>query len=236
MLISTMIQRRVHSRALGGRRPKDAMFGDDRASAKEISLFFCAASGTGLAAVSETTKLETYVRMCTVQSPHLRLLQTSSLLGLKPNQILAQSVNRFLRYGDGVCTCARAHPIDRHGYRLPRRCGHGYRLPRRCAPLRDRLMRFIQAISWVVGCIKRTAAGSLTTHLISAQCAQWFPRYGKGVRTCGCNPPMTCVKHLGNDSKPTHQIWTQSAKPFLRYRNAVCTSTTCRDTPPVTTA
>ena len=29
---------------------------------------------------------------------------------------------------------------------------------------------------------------------------------GSHVRTCGCTPPMTCVKHLGNDSKPTHQI------------------------------
>ena len=33
-------------------------------------------------------------------------------------------------------------------------------------------------------CIKHMAAGSLTTHQISEQCAKRFPRYGKVVRTC----------------------------------------------------
>ena len=48
------------------------MFGDGGASAKEISLFLVGLQGRG-SAVSETTKLETRMRMCTVQSPHLRL-------------------------------------------------------------------------------------------------------------------------------------------------------------------
>ena len=56
------------------------MFDDEQASAKEP--VFGVASATGLSGFrdNETGEARTYV-----QSPHLWLLQTSSLLGLKPN-------------------------------------------------------------------------------------------------------------------------------------------------------
>ena len=68
------------------------MFGDERASAKEISLFFCV---TSMSAVSETTKLETRVRMCS--HPTSDFLYLVTIRSLATHQILAQLVNRILR-------------------------------------------------------------------------------------------------------------------------------------------
>ena len=39
----------------------------------------------------------------------------------------------------------------------------------------------------------RLASGPLTTHQISTQSVQPYPRYGMGVRTCACTPPLTSV-------------------------------------------
>ena len=59
------------------------MFSDERASAKEISLFFFgAAPEAGLSGFRDN---ETGDARACVQSPHLQLLQTTSLLKLKPN-------------------------------------------------------------------------------------------------------------------------------------------------------
>ena len=108
------------------------MFGDERASAKEISLFLVQLQGQG-SAVSETKKLETHVRRyvsTVIPSPTFANLIT--FRSQAKSQILAQSVNPFLSYGDGVCTvqlctCARAgtqgHPTndlhETHSYWVP---------------------------------------------------------------------------------------------------------------------
>ena len=82
------------------------MFGDERASAKEISLFLVWLQCQG-SAVSETTKLDTHVRMW---SPHLHptppLVNLVTFGSLATHQILAQLATRILRYGDEG---ARAH-------------------------------------------------------------------------------------------------------------------------------
>ena len=75
--------------------------------------------------------------------------------------------------------------------------------------------------------VKRIANWSLTTHQISAQSVQPFPRYGTQgniytcarahVRTCRCTPPMTCGICIATWALTTHQIWWQSAQPFLSY-------------------
>ena len=64
--------------------------------------------------------------------------------------------------------------------------------------------------------VKRLANGSLTTHQISAQSVQPFPRYGNWaylhVRTCRCSP-MTCVIFITVWSPIKYQIRSQSAEP-----------------------
>ena len=55
------------------------MFGDERASAKEISLFFCVTSMSGLSGFRDN---ETGDARANVQSPHLRLFISRKLLGL----------------------------------------------------------------------------------------------------------------------------------------------------------
>ena len=121
------------------------MFGDERASAKEIRLFLVRLQGQG-SAVSETTKLEMRVRMCS----HC----TSDFC--KPHHYWVSSqASNFSTIGQTVLELRR---WDVH----------------------VRTCRGTQLISG----IKRTATGSLTIHLISAQCAQWFPRFEKRVRTC----------------------------------------------------
>ena len=126
---------------------KDAMFGDERANAKEP--VFGAASGTGLSGFRDNETGDARAYICAVTPPPTfdNLITTGSQAKY---QILAQSANRFLKYGDGVCTCARAE--------VP--------------------------TTQLMTCIKRTATGFLTTHLISQQCAKQFPRYGKWVRAC----------------------------------------------------
>ena len=81
------------------------MFGDERASAKEINLFFYVTSGTGLRGFRDN---ETGDARAHVQSLHLRLLQTLSLLGLKPAYnfvTIGQSVLEIRRWGVHVRTC-----------------------------------------------------------------------------------------------------------------------------------
>ena len=96
------------------------MLGDERASAKEISLFFCVTSMSGLSGFQDN---ETGDARANVQSPHLRPFtsrnywvssHTSNFSTVGQSQILAQLVNRFLRYGDWVhvrtCRDAPPHP------------------------------------------------------------------------------------------------------------------------------
>ena len=121
------------------------MFGDERASAKDISMFLVRLQGQS-SAVSETTKLETHVPICSHPTSDFCKPHHYWVPSQKSNfSTIGQSVLEIRRWGVHVRTC-----------------------------------RGIQLMT----CIKRTATGSLTTHLISAQCAQRFPRYGKGVRTC----------------------------------------------------
>ena len=82
------------------------MFGDERASAKEVSLFLLRLQGQG-SAVSETTKLETHVRVCAVTPPPT-FANLITIGSQAKHQIVAQSVNRLLIYGDGTCTRAHA--------------------------------------------------------------------------------------------------------------------------------
>ena len=84
------------------------MFGDERASAKEINLFLMRLQGQG-SAVSETTKLETHVRMCSHSTsdfckPHHYWVSSPtsnfSTIGL--------SVLEIRRWGVHVRTCRGA--------------------------------------------------------------------------------------------------------------------------------
>ena len=83
------------------------MFGDERASAKEISLFFV----TSMSGLSGFRDNETGDARANVQSDFLYLVTIGSLATY---QILAQLVNRILRYGDWVhvrtCRDAPPHP------------------------------------------------------------------------------------------------------------------------------
>ena len=87
------------------------MFGDERASPKEISLILvwlqCQDS-----AVSETTKLQTHVRMCS--HPTSDSCKSLTIGSPAIHQILSQLATRILRHGDGVhvrtCRDAPPHP------------------------------------------------------------------------------------------------------------------------------
>ena len=90
------------------------MFGDERASTKEISLFLVWLQYQG-SAVSETTKLETHVRMRNYAvTPPPTFANLITIESQAKHPILAQSVNRLLIYGKGpVRMCANAdapHP------------------------------------------------------------------------------------------------------------------------------
>ena len=93
------------------------MFGDERASAKEISLFLVRLQEQGLTA-SETTKLEAQVYtqvylsvhrverrcMCTVQSPYLRLCKAHQYWVLSRTSnfsTIGQAVLEIRRWGVG---------------------------------------------------------------------------------------------------------------------------------------
>ena len=68
---------------------------------------------------------------------------------------------------------------------------------------------------------KTPATWSPTTHKISAQSVQPFPRYGTlgyiHLRTCRCDPIMSCGISIATWPQSTHQIWWQSAHPLLSY-------------------
>ena len=86
------------------------MFGDERASAKEISLFFYVASVPGLSGFRDS---ETGHARANVVTPPPSLVNLVTIGSLAKHQILAQLATRILRYGGGGCTCARAvipHP------------------------------------------------------------------------------------------------------------------------------
>ena len=96
------------------------MFGDERASAKKINLFLIRSAlrqqnwGRDWDSVQQFPRQQNWRRTCVhavAQPPTFANLITIG--SLANHHILAQSVNQFLRYGDGVCTCARAevpHP------------------------------------------------------------------------------------------------------------------------------
>ena len=81
------------------------MFGDERASGKEINLFLMRLQGQG-SAVSETTKLETHVRMCSHSTSdfckpyHYWISSPTSNFST-----IGQSVLEIQRWGVHVRTC-----------------------------------------------------------------------------------------------------------------------------------
>ena len=89
------------------------MFGDERASAKEIGKFvFGVASMSGLSGFRDN---ETGHARANVVTPPPTLVNLATIGSLATHQILAQLVNRILRYGDGVhvrtCRDAPPHPL-----------------------------------------------------------------------------------------------------------------------------
>ena len=79
------------------------MFGDERASAKKISLFFGVASVPGLSGFRVN---ETGHARANVVAPPPTLVNLVTIWSLATHQILAQLATRILKYGDGG---ARAH-------------------------------------------------------------------------------------------------------------------------------
>ena len=79
------------------------MFGDERASAKEISLFLGVASMPGLSGFRDN---ETGHARANVVTPPPTLVNFVAFGSLATHQILAQLATLILRYGDGG---ARAH-------------------------------------------------------------------------------------------------------------------------------
>ena len=82
-------------------------------------------------------------------------------------------------------------------------------------------------------CIKRTGTGSLTTHLISEQCAKRFPRYENGCARAHVriHPIHDLCKALQTHTPKLNTIGR--AVPEIQKRGVHVR--TCRDTPPVTT-
>ena len=168
------------------------MFGDERASPKEISLFLVWLQCQGWA-VSEITKLETHVRMCSHPTSdfcksrnHWVSIHTSHF------NIIGQSDPEIRKWGGG-CKCACAEmPHSTHDL-------------------------------WIVESTYLVTPTHIPNLNTIGQADPEIQKCGLHVRTCRDTPPMTCVKHLVHDLNLTHQNWTQSAEPFLRYRSAVCT-------------
>ena len=79
------------------------MFGEERASAKEIKSVFGVASMPGLSGFRDN---ETGHARANVVTPLPTLLNLVTIGSLATHQILAQLATRILRYGDGG---ARAH-------------------------------------------------------------------------------------------------------------------------------
>ena len=74
------------------------MFGDERASAKDISLFFGEAFMLGLSGFRDN---ETGHAHANVVIPPPTLVNLVTIGSLATHQILAQLATRILRYGDG---------------------------------------------------------------------------------------------------------------------------------------
>ena len=148
----------------------------------------------GVTSVSEITKLETHVRMCshpTFDFCKSRIYWVSC--HTSNFSTIGQSDPEIRRWGrGGGCTCART-------------C--------RDAPPHP----------WLVESTYLVTPNHIPNLNTIGQTVPEIQKRGVHVRTCRDTPPMTCVKHLVHESQLTHQNWTQSAKPFLRYRSAVCT-------------
>ena len=85
------------------------MFGDERASAKEISLFLCDFN----IGAQRFPRQRNWGRTCECAvTPPPDFLYLVTIGSLATHQILAQLVNRILRYGDGVHvrTCRDSPP------------------------------------------------------------------------------------------------------------------------------
>ena len=97
------------------------MFGDERASAKEISLFLVRLQGQG-SAVSETTKLETHVRMCSHPTSDFCKLHHYWVPSQASNfSTIGQSVLEIRRWGVHVRTCRATQQMTciKHSYWVP---------------------------------------------------------------------------------------------------------------------
>ena len=172
------------------------MFGDERASPKEISLFLVRLQCQDWA-VSEITKPETHVRMCSQPNSDFCKSRNYWVSNHTSNfSQIGQSDPEIRRWGGGGCTCARADA---------RTC--------RDAPPHPWLVESTYLVT-------PTHIPNLNT---IGQADPEIQKCGLHVRTCRDTPPMTCVKHLVHDPQLTHENWTQSAKPIRRYRSAVCT-------------
>ena len=78
-------------------------------SAKEISLFGCFLLLLQRNRTQRFPRQRNWRRTCVCAvTPPPTFANFITIGSQAKHQILAQSVNRFLRYGDGVCTCARA--------------------------------------------------------------------------------------------------------------------------------
>ena len=86
------------------------MIGDERASANEISLFFLFFWCGFRDRAQQVPRQRNWRRTCEcVVTPPQPFVSLATIGSLVTHQILAQFVNRFLRYGEGVlCTCAHA--------------------------------------------------------------------------------------------------------------------------------
>ena len=125
-------------------------------------------------------------------------------------------------------TVKMCHSRTRTNAALPvrRLLGDGQAGANRCAQMS--LQLHVRSYRCPTFCVKRIASGHLITHQVSAQSIPNtesiqihtipFPRYGKGVRTCTCTPPLTFVKRQASWYLTTNQISAQSVHPFPRYR------------------
>ena len=181
------------------------MFGDERASAKDISLFFFVRLARGMAQRFPRQRNWRRTCMCVIPPPTFANLITIESQAKHP--ILAQSVNRFLRYGNGVGTCARAdapHPwpvesISRNDPQPTHQIWTQSAEP------------FLRYRSAVCTCARADIPHPWLLHALQLMGPQlhtkfqhnWPSRYRvvadeafmeNEVRTCGCTPSMTCLK------------------------------------------
>ena len=179
------------------------MYGDVRASPKEINLFLVWLQCQGRV-VSEATKLDTLVRMCS-----------------HPTSDFCKSLNYWVSsHTSNFSKNGQSDPdIRRWGWGWGARA-HVQRCPTPPMTCGKQVLSDPQPTYQIW---TQSAKPFLRYRSAVCTCAR-----------AEIPPPMTCVKHLVHDLQLTHQNWTQSAEPFLRYRSAVCTCATCRDTPSMT--